>query len=181
MRALAVLLSLAPVAAAAEPAKKCTAPPLSDDQVKAIIGKARAARTDLPKAFPKSTWKVSRRGCYYIATEFMDPPTPDADHMFTLNPRGIIVDVTTGISATSPLACPAKVYDNVELATIVTKTRAARSDLPQPFKTQRVAILRSRCLYMYFEYRVPERRGDYQLFTIDPLGELMDAQVSTPY
>ena len=41
--------------------------------------------------------------------------------------------------------------------------------------------MRERCLYMYFEYAVPERRGDYLAFTLDPLGEVMDVYRSKPY
>jgi hypothetical protein len=185
MRAMlvGVIVVSAITIAAADPPKKpaCTAAPLTDDQVKAVIAKERASRKDLPPAFKKSTWKIHRTGCYYWATEWMDPATPDADISFILNQHGAIVDVRIGLGQTSTIACPAKVYDDVELAAIVTKARVADGSLPPPFKTQRVATVRARCTYMYFEYRVPEKRGDYQLFQIDPLGEVMDVSISKPY
>lgn len=174
MRALVFAAAMTATAAAEPPKKKCTAAPLTNAQVEAIIAKERSTRTDLPKPFAKSTWKVRRNGCYYTALELMEPATPDADHIFTLNQHGVIVDA-------SALACPSKVYDSVELATIVTKARAAQSNLPPPYKKQEVVVLRSRCLYSYFEYPVPGRRGVYQLFQIDPLGDLMDVQIGKPY
>ena len=34
---------------------------------------------------------------------------------------------------------------------------------------------------MLNRYRLPEKRGDFQAFTIDPLGELMEFYRSQPY
>ena len=68
-----------------------------------------------------------------------------------------------------------------ELAGIVTNERARRKDVPPPFPKLRTHVVRERCLYMYFEYAVPERKGDYLVFTIDPLGEVMDVYRSKPY
>lgn len=159
----------------------CTAPAIGDQEVRRIIEKARATRTDLPPAYPKSTWVVRRDGCHYTAIEWFVPPTPDMSHVFKLNQRGIIVDVTSGNSLNSDLQCADKILDEATLARIVAGARATRSDLPPPFPHSRTMVARMRCSYMYFEYRVPEARGDYQTFIIDSLGELMESSRSQPY
>src|SRR5262245_58233631 len=175
-----VLVAICGVADAA-PAKPVCAPALTDDQVKAIITKERGARKDLPPPFKQTTWTVRRDGCYYVVTEWPVPAVPDSGRIWKLNQYGAIVDLIIGNSLASPLQCPDKVYDQRELAAIVAKARAARSDLPPPLAKPRIAVSRARCTYLYFEYRQPEHRGDYQVFTIDPLGELMEFQISKPY
>lgn len=180
--ALGAAVAAAVLAASPALAKPtCVAPALSDSEVKRIIEQERATRTDLPKAFPKSKWVVRRQGCHYTAIEFLLPATPDANHIFTLNQRGVIVDVRIGISDESDLRCPDKVLGESELARIVADARSSRKDLPPPFSQSKIRVARARCAYMYFEYRVPEARGDYQAFIVDPLGELMDFQKSQPY
>lgn len=172
------------VLAASAPLAKghtCEAPAIGEEEVKKIIDKERTTRTDLPRAFPKSKWVVRREGCHYTAIESLVPETPEANHIFRLNQRGVIVDVTIGNSHKSALKCPDKVLSEAELARIVADARAARKDLPPAFPQSKARVDRARCTYLYFEHRAPEARGDYQVFIIDPLGELMEFQRSQPY
>jgi hypothetical protein len=104
------------------------------------------------------------------------PETPDYTHVFKVNQYGVIVDADT-----ERLQCPEKVFTESELAEIIKKERARRKDLPPPFANSRTRVDRVRCLYLYFEYAVPETRGNYTVFTIDPLGELMDVTRPQPY
>ncbi len=77
--------------------------------------------------------------------------------------------------------CPSKVFTENELAEIVRAEREKRRDLPPLFENFRRRVDRLRCLYLYFEHKVPEQRGDYQVFTIDPFGKLMEFSRSQPY
>lgn len=158
----------------------CSAPTLADQQVKDIIDKERATRTDLPEPFPESRWTVRRKGCHYVYIEYGLPEVPDYSQIFMLNQNGAIVDAQMGTSV-EHLKCPDKVFTNSELAEIIKKEREKRGDLPPPFPNFKTRIDRLRCLYLYFEYNLPEKRGDYQVFTIDPFGELMDFSRSQPY
>jgi len=171
----------------------CVAPTLDDARVKAIIDTERAARTDLPAAFAHSRWSVRREGCHYVYIEFSLPETPDKMNIFKLNQNGVIVDAMNGIDSLMPplvpegaqvaghMKCPAHVLTEAELAAIIANERQTRSDLPAAFPSSRVRVERMRCLYLYFEYALPERRGDFQVFTIDPMGELMEFSRSDPY
>ena len=171
-------LLLFPAVAHSQPA--CDAPPLSDDGVKAAIGRARATRADLPPPFEDYRWSVKRRGCYYVYIEFSLPETVDSNHMITLNQHGAVVDIQARGQA-NQLECPSKVFSETELAEIIRSEREKRSDLPAPFENFRLQVSRLRCLYLYFEHKVPEQRGDYQVFTIDPLGAVMEFSRSEPY
>jgi len=168
-----------PVMAYGQPT--CVAPRLSDPQVKNIIDRERKERTDLPAPFPDYRWAVRRQGCHYVYVETGLPEGFHNQHTFKLNQRGVIVDVQTGDADTSSLTCPERVFTESELADIVASERAKRKDLPRPFPKSRTRVDRARCLYLYFEYALPERRGDYQVFTIDPFGELMEFTRSKPY
>lgn len=167
-----------PVASFSQPA--CDAPALSDAEVKAAIDRARTTSADLPIPFPEYRWSVKTRGCYYVYVEFGLPEAPDANHMITLNREGAIVDIRAR-GQSRGLTCPDKVFTDYELAEIISTERAKRSDLPPLFENFRSQVERLRCLYLYFEHKVPEQRGDYQVFTIDPLGELMEFSRSQPY
>jgi hypothetical protein len=159
----------------------CVAPALSDAQVKNVIDKERATRTDLPAPFAESRWSVRRQGCHYVFMETSVPEVLDGGRIFKLNQHGVIVDVQIGNSNVSTLKCPERTFSESELADIVKDARGKSRDLPPPFPNHRIRVDRVRCLYLYFEYAIPERRGDFQVFTIDPLGELMDVFRSQPY
>jgi hypothetical protein len=176
----ALLFVLMVVPALGYSAPTCVAPALSDQQVKEIIEKERAARTDLPEPFPKYRWEVRREGCYYVYVEYGLPETPEYSRVFKLNQYGVIVDAGTGLRGES-LKCPDKVFNESELTEIIKKERERRGDLPPPFPNYKTRVSRFRCLYFYFEYNLPEKRGDYQVFTIDPFGELMEFSRSQPY
>ena len=122
----------------------CVAPALSDQQVKAIVDKERAKRTDLQAPFAEMTWSVQRQGCHYVYIEFAVPAAPDSTHTFTLNQHGVIVDTRPGT-----MKCPDKVLTEAELADIVKKERARRKDLPPPFPRATTHVVRVRCLYLY--------------------------------
>lgn len=179
-RALAVLLTLCVGSAACNAQPICDVPALSDVDVKSAIDAARADRADLPPTFPDYRWSVKQRGCYYVYIEFQLPEAADANHMITLNQHGAIVDVRAR-GRTSELECPSNEFTDDELAEIVRAERKKRADLPPPFDDFRPQVERLRCLYLYFEHRVPEQRGDYHVFTIDPFGELMEFSRSKPY
>jgi DNA-directed RNA polymerase subunit H (RpoH/RPB5) len=164
-----------------QPTAPCSGPELDEEAVKKIIAKERATRTDLPKAFSKSGWVVRRKRCHYVAIESHLPAMPEANHIFTLNRNGVIVDVTIGISTKNNLVCPEKVFSEAELTQIVKDARAEQTDLPPPFPKLTTRVDRQGCSYYYFEYRDPKSRGDYQVFIVDALGELMSFQRSKPY
>jgi hypothetical protein len=180
-RAIALLLALVLSPAVAYPQPTCVARPLSDQQVKDIVQKERASRTDLPKPFPKYRCLVRRQGCHYVYIEYGLPEAPEYNQIFKLNQHGAIVDAQVGGQSVKSLKCPDRVFTESELAEVVRKERARRSDLPSGFPSYKTQVQRSGCLYFYFEYALPERRGDYQVFTIDPFGELMDSSRSQPY
>ena len=161
--------------------KQCTAPELSADQINEIVVRERGTRNDIPPAFPKYEYTARKQGCYYVYIEYGLPSAFEYHQMFWLNQFGVIVDVLIGNAQTVKLKCPEKVYTESELAEIIKKEREIRQDLPPPFLNFRVYVDRSSCLYMYYEYNLPEKRGDWQVFTIDPYGELMDYSRSKPY
>lgn len=152
----------------------CVAPSLSDQDVKDIIDKGRAQRTDLPQPFPKYRWLVRRQGCHYEYIEYGLPEAPEFNHIFKLNQHGVIVNVQTGGETVKAMKCPGKTLTDADLAQIIRDERRKRCDLPPAFASHKPRVARSGCLYLYFEYALPETRGDYQVFTIDPLGELVD-------
>ena len=160
----------------AEPPSPCALPVLSEPQIRAIIQKERAARADLPRPYPNYRSTVRRKGCYYLYMEHGLPEAPEYAQSFTLNDRGVIVDATS-----AALKCPATVFTDRELTEIVARERAGRTDLPAPFPEATLKVWRKRCLYLYFEYAVPPVRGKYQVFTIDPLGGLLEVSRSEPY
>lgn len=159
---------------------QCEAPDLSDERIHKMVTQERAARADLPAAFPEYRWSVRRQGCHYVYIEYGLPETPDYNHIFWLNQHGVIVDVQSGGQIVN-LQCPGKVFTESELAEIVDRAREKRDDLPPPFPRYKTRVDRLQCLYHYFEYALPESRGNYQVFTIDPFGELMQFFRSHPY
>lgn len=164
---LLVVLSMAPTSAGQPP--DCSAPALSDDQVKAIVDKQREIRQDLPARPAEYKWLVRRQGCHYVYIENPVPETPDEHNMFWLNPKGLIVDIRPGT-----LTCPEKVLTEHDLAEIVKTERSRRKNLPPPFAEFKTSVTRMRCLYLYTEHAAAGTTDRYQAFTIDPYGELFD-------
>lgn len=179
-RALFLLLALVILPVMSYAQTTCVAPALSGRQVKDIIDKERAARTDLPKAYPKYRWDVSRQGCHYVYVEYGLPEAPEYNHIFSLNQYGVIVDAQGGNEG-EHLKCPDKVFTESELAEIIKKEREKRDDLPLPLPSYKTQVSRSRCLYFYYENALPETRGNYHAFIIDPFGELMEFHRAQPY
>ena len=134
-----------------------------------------------PTGFDEATWSIRRERNHYVVVENAVPEQPHHRNLFKLNRRGVIVDVIARDRFNTPVNCPERVFTESELAEIVRKERATRDDVPPLFEKYRVRVSRLRCLYLYFEYRQPERRGDYQVFTIDPEGEVMEFSRSEPY
>jgi hypothetical protein len=64
------------------------------------------------------------------------------------------------------MKCPEKSFTESELAEIIRNERKRRGDLPNPFAKQRTRVERLRCLYLFFEYNVLERRGFPSLHSI---------------
>ena len=175
---LGVLAALVTIPGCAAEQPQCPAAPLSDQQVKDIVSRARAADKNLPAPFPQYKSWVRREGCYYSYVEALVPAREHATYIFLLNPRGVLVDVQRGREFTGPgcLKCPDQVLTERELAKIVAKERAARKDLPPPFAKSRVSVTRVRCLYYYSEYAdFPDVSGAYQLFRIDAFGGVVEA------
>jgi hypothetical protein len=171
---LSLVFAMCPAVGYSQPV--CVVPDLSAKQVKDIIDKARATRSDLPAPLADYKWNVTRKGCHYVYVETGLPEAPDYRNVLTLNQHGAIVDADH-----SNLTCPEKILSESELAEIVRKARATRRDLPPPFANFTTYVDRRRCLYLYFEYAVPAQRGNFQLFTIDPFGELMEFSRGRPY
>lgn len=99
----------------------------------------------------------------------------------TLAFAAVLSCLSLSLSYGETLKCPNKVFRESELAEIIKKERAKRQDLPPSFPSYKVRVDRLRCLYLYVEYALPETRGNYQVFTIDPFGELMEFSRSRPY
>ena len=175
---LTLPLLVLPAVGYAQPS--CVASTLSDEQVKELIASERAARTDLPAPFPEYRSVVRKQGCHYVYIEYALPETPEENNIFRLNQHGAIVDAHSG-GEPSNMKCPDEVFTESELSEIIVRAREERQDLPPAFPSYKTRVDRSRCLYLYFEYALPEKRGDYQVFTIDPLGELMEVTRSDPY
>ncbi len=177
-RALFLLAALLILPAVGYPQPTCVAPALSEQQVKDIIDKERATRTDLPAPFPKYKWDVRRQGCYYICFEYGLPQAFHKEQIFKLNQYGAIVDVQGAVKS---MKCPDKVFTERELAEIIKRERAKGHDLPRAFPRFKTRVDRLRCLYLYFEDALPETRGNYHTFIIDPFGELMEFFRARPY
>jgi hypothetical protein len=165
-----IILWLFPVSALAQ--NDCGAPELSADQIHEIIKKERAIRADLPRAFPKYEYKVSREGCYYQYSETGLPSKPEYYLFFTLNQFGAIVEARGGLGMPLKIKCTEKVYSLSELTEIIKKARKMRPDLPPPFPYYIVQVEREGCMYFYFERELPEDSRNYTVFQIDPFGEL---------
>lgn len=175
---LNLVLLLLPVAVGAQPT--CVAAELSDQRVKDIVEEQRAQRSDLPRKFSDYRWRVEKDGCHYVYVEFPQPEVPDASQAIVLNQHGVIIDARAGVHDQS-FECSDNVLSDDELTSIVEEERTKRSDLPRPFANNEIRVRRLRCLYLYVEYNLPRRRGDYQVFRIDPYGELMSFSRSEPY
>lgn len=160
------------------PAGQDTSEPVTEDladlEVKSIIEKQRAARSDLPKPFPKSEWVVTKQGSYYSCIEYGLPKAPGFNQVFKLNRHGVIVDAYNAENPDASIDCPQKIYSVGELAAIVERERKKRNDLPAKFPELKTRVDRMRCLYYYFEYEVPDTQGKHHVFVIDPFGELME-------
>jgi hypothetical protein len=167
------VLVMPPLPAGAQP--PCAAPVLGEQQLKDIIARERRARNDLPPAFPEYQTTVRRQGCHYVLIEYSLPRTPESQHTFRLNQHGVIVDVQP-----AGMRCPEPALTESQLAEIVRNARATRTDLPAPYAESRTRVARMGCLHTYFEYPVPGGPGRFQVFTIDPLGELIEAYRNKP-
>ena len=154
----------------------CTSPFISDDQVRGIVSRSRIEREEIPREFASFRWSVRRQGCHYVYTETGLPESPDYRQVFTLNQNGKLVDVEN-IS----LKCDGNSMDAAQLRLIIGHERSRRSDIPSAAPEVRIQHQRLRCLYMVFEYAVPEVKGKFDLFTIDQYGELLDFYRSSPY
>lgn len=156
------------------------AEPLSDDEIKAIIDEQRLSRSDLPKPFGEYEWVARPKGNHYVYIEYGLPKAPGYNQIFKLNRHGRIVDATFSEDPSKSIDCPDNVFSKSELAAIVAEERGKRGDLPPPFPNHRTRVERMRCLYMYFEYALPEVPGKHHVFVIDPYGELMEVIPSKP-
>ncbi|MGV7220176.1 MAG: hypothetical protein ACQ9MH_01475 [Nitrospinales bacterium] len=165
-------LSIIPVMALAQ--SDCGVPELFADQIHEIIIKERANRDDLPSAYKKYEYKVTKRGCYYTYYETLQPYTMHQSRAFTLNRFGAIVSVVGGHADVIEIKCPKKVFSKSELAEIMKRERELRKDLPPPYLNYSTSVIRSGCLYLFAELELPEGSSNYQYFVIDPFGELMD-------
>lgn len=92
----------------------------------------------------------------------------------------VLIFLSSSLSHGETMKCPDKVFSESELADIIKAERAKRQDLPLVFSNYKARVIRLRCLYLYFEYPLPESRGIYQAFTIDPFGELMEFSRGQP-
>ena len=154
---------------------RCTAAPLTDQQLQANVARARASRTDLPAASANANVLIRRVGCHYTYLEFPQSRIPDSARVLTLNSKGAVVDV---VGSTS-LTCTGKTLTDAQLAEVIAQERKRGTGLPPPFAQQTTRVVRQRCLYLYFEAQEQEP-SRYRVFTLDPTGELLDVSASTP-
>lgn len=166
-----------------ESRQRCDAPELSKEEVRQVIEQERADRSDLPDEFPEYRFVLRRKGCHYVYMEHGIPEAPEYNQTFILNRDGVIVDAYVGASVDpdGAIECTEDALTATELAKIVREARAERDDLPPEYPDFRTRVERMRCLYLYFEYALPEVRGKYQVFTIDPFGEILEFSLSEPY
>lgn len=153
----------------------CTkAPPLTKDEVAALVAAARKAQPELPRPYESYTTKVRRDGCYYLYAEYPQPSQQHGGRSFMLNQNGVLVDVSEGFgNFTTKLTCPDRDLSEAELSEIIRSARARRADLPAPFDEYEILVTRLRCMYTYTERAIPKIPGGIILFSLDPFGEIM--------
>ena len=168
LAALGLMLGAIPGQVSAQPT--CAGPELTQAQLQEIVRKAREARADLPPLPAEHTVDVQRKGCHYQYIEYPLPRVPDSLTIFTINPKGVLVNLQP-----KAMACPARELSEDEIAKIVAEARVLRADLPRPLASgSRTSMARQGCMYLYFEYGSSGRAGDFQVITVDPLGEVVD-------
>lgn len=77
-------------------------------------------------------------------------------------------------SSVRAMQCIDDVLTHEQLAAIVARARAERSDVPAPAVGHLVFVDRVRCLYLYLEHPPPGTAGEAHLFRIDQYGEMLD-------
>jgi hypothetical protein len=152
----------------------CTEPTLSDDAVVAIIASERAARTDLPPAYESGTVTVRRKGCHYTYSEELDPQLFHSARIFTLNQRGVIVEVLAH-GGSFDIECPGSELTDAQVIEIVRVARETRTELPPPFESFETDVGPDACLKLYTEESTSEPLDVFNVFVIDPFGEIVDA------
>jgi len=91
---------------------------------------------------------------------------------------GLVVAVACSLAASaatlkgSPCAVPP--LSDAIIADIVSRERRIRTDLPAPFETQKVRVLRDGCYYIYQEFHVPATPGMSRIFRLDQYGVIVD-------
>lgn len=150
----------------------------SDQQVKEAVDRERSMRSDLPAPFSDYRWEVTQSGCQYIYAEYSLPETPEQSRFFRINRNGVIVDIQPSDGS---FQCPGENLTETELAEVVRMAREECPEMPRPYPSYRTRVDRMGCLYLYFEYALPDVRGKYKVFTIDSFGELLEFSVSQPY
>ena len=153
----------------------CPGPELTQAQLQDIVRKARESRTDLPARPAELEIAVRRQGCHYQYIEYPLPRVPDSLTVFTISPKGVLVDTRP-----QAMACPGRDMSEGEIAKIVAEARVLRTDLPRALVSTRTSVTRQGCLYLYFEYGSSGRGGDFQVTTVDPLGEVIDGYRNKP-
>lgn len=148
----------------------CTKPELTEDQLIEIVKREQNSRSDLPPAFEKSSYIISRRGCHYSVVEIPIPSMFDNENTFILNQKGIIVDVP----GYNGLKCPNKSFSDDHIINIIEENRKIRNDLPPKKNNSESIVIRKRCVYYVSEISDNESESYYQVFVIDPYGELID-------
>lgn len=79
-------------------------------------------------------------------------------------------------AAVEGMKCPERTFTETEIQDALMKARTRFTDVPPPYAQQELRFDRIRCLYVLFEYQLAEgrRSGNWQSYTFDPYGELMD-------
>lgn len=161
------LIMLVAFAGTAYSQPTCTAAPLSDQDIKTIVDRERSTRSDLPAQFEAYRWVVRRQECHYVYIEYALPERLHGNTVFTVNQRGMIVDVQPG-----SMQCPESSIKVEDLSDTVRSERLKRNDLPAAFPLFRISVTRVRCGYMYVEYAQPDQERTFQIFRFDAFGEL---------
>lgn len=174
LEGLVVTFMMSSVANAAK--IECTSLTISNDQIREIVSRSRVEHNEIPREFSSFRWSVQRQGCHYVYIETGLPESPDYRQVFTLNQSGKLVDVEN-----IALKCDGNNMDAAQLRLIIDRERSRRPDIPSAGPEVRIQNQRLRCMYMVFEYAVPEVKGKFDLFTIDQYGELLGFYRSLPY
>ena len=167
-----------PEAAAAAESRSCGVPELSRDSIVDIVRRARANRKNFPREAPNVVVTVSRSRCFYTYVETpKERKLGDTPVVFVIDQDGIIVDVTAG-RVRSSIDCSTDTPTVEELTARLAEERAIDSSIPAAPAKAKTEIIKSGCMFLYYETPLPPVTGRYNIYTFDAKGNLYKIYVS---